>query len=383
METETAGRLKKRQGNRRLRYGMRAAAQDLSDVRSVCSCGRIRAKIFGSSTTAIDVVVGAGGAHYTGLVRCGSVWCCPVCMYRICRERAEEVRSLVMRHRATGGGVYMLTLTLPHDALDDLRPMRRHVSWAWSRVQGGAVYRRMKQRLGIVGTVRAMEVTNGPSGWHPHLHILILTEKKLEHPASGKLGGDAEAYKTMISRRWARYITTRNKETGKAYRPPSRDHGVSFVASHRDEYIAKLGLADELTRGSWKHAKELAGYRTPLQVLRDVAGAKATGADPVKRDVALWREYAAEMRGARQLTWSRGLRKRYELGDEQTDLELADREEGDTGVVVYSIESHVWDRYLRNNWSARAQLLAAAESGGIDGVLAVLDGLRGLQPVPF
>jgi hypothetical protein len=277
----------------------------------------------------------------------------------------------------------MLTLTMPHDALDDLGPMRRHVSKAWSKVTGGAVYQRLKKKLQIVGTVRAMEVTNGPSGWHPHLHILILTAGKLEHVSSGKLGSDAIAYKTTVARRWTRYITARNKETGRAYRAPSREHGVSFVASHRDEYIAKLGLADELTRGSWKHAKELAGYRTPLQVLRDISSAKLEKREPLRRDVALWREYAAEMRGARQLTWSRGLRVKYDLGPEQTDLELAAKEESDAGVVVYSIDPAVWDRWLRNNWSARAEILSGAELRGWDGVQAVLDSVQGLEPLPF
>jgi hypothetical protein len=304
-------------------------------------------------------------------------------MYRITRSRAEEVRTLVQRHRETGGGVYMLTLTLPHDALDDLGPMRRHVSWAWSKVQAGAAYKRKRERLKIVGAIRAMEVTNGPSGWHPHLHILVLTEEKLEHAASGKLSADAEAFKAMIYRRWSRYVTTRNKETGKAYRPPSREHGVSFVPSHRDEYIAKLGLADELTRGSWKHAKELSGYRTPLQVLRDITNAKAAKRDPSKRDVTLWREYAREMRGARQLTWSRGLRERYDMEPEQTDLELVESEDRENGVVVYEIPADVWDRWLRNNWSARAELLAGAESAGWDGVQAVLDVVQGLKRVPF
>jgi hypothetical protein len=304
-------------------------------------------------------------------------------MYRICRERAEEVRTLVQRHRDTGGGVYMLTLTMPHDALDALGPMRRHVSAAWRKATSGEVYRRLKNKLKIVGTVRAMEVTNGPSGWHPHLHILILTAERLENKSSGLLGSDAITYKTVVARRWARYITSRNSETGKAYRAPSREHGVSFVASHRDEYIAKLGLADELTRGSWKRSKELAGYRTPLQVLRDIAGAKLEKRAPVKRDVALWREYAAEMRGARQLTWSRGLRVKYDMGPEQTDLQLAEREEADAGAIVYSIDAAVWDRWLRNNWSARAEILSGAELRGWEGVQAVFDRLKGLEPVPF
>jgi hypothetical protein len=234
----------------------------------------------------------------------------------------------------------------------------------------------MRGRLKIVGSVRALEVTTGPNGWHPHLHVLVLTESPISDD-------DRKAYQTLVFRRWQRLITERNKKTGKAYRPPDREHGITFVPSHKDEYIAKLGLADELTRGSWKHSKDLAGYRTPLQVLRDITQARADGKIANSRDVALWTEYADEMRGARQLTWSRGLRRMYSMGDEQTDLELADKEESDPGQQIYVVSAAIWDRSFKNNWRARCQLLAAAELDGWDGVQRVIDRVSGLEPVPF
>jgi hypothetical protein len=178
-------------------------------------------------------------------------------------------------------------------------------------------------------------------------------------------------------------VTGRNKETGLAYRAPSREHGISFVQSRRDDYIAKLGLADELTRGSWKKSADFRGYRTPLQVLRDIAACRTARQRPNAHDVSIWKEYAKEMHGARQLTWSRGLRQLYDLGDEQTDMELADSEDADLGQVLYTIDGAVWDRYFRNNWSARCELLAGAELRGWDGVQAIVDRVRGLDPVPF
>jgi hypothetical protein len=305
-------------------------------------------------------------------------------MYKICQDRSEELRELVGRHRAAGGGVYMWTSTLPHDAGDELQPMRHHIAEAWQKMQTGNAYKRLKAMVGIVGTVRALEVTNGPSGWHPHLHILFLTDKPLEDRATGVVGRDGQRFVQAMKRRWTRRVTARNKETGKAYRPPSHEHGVTFLPCHKDEYITKMGLADELTRGSWKKSREVAGYRTPIQILANIAAARDTKSEPSKRDVALWTEYADAMKGAKQLTWSRGLRRRYNLAPEQSDLELLEREENDaSAVVMYTIADNVWDRYFRNNWRARCAVLVGADRDGWDGIQRVIDRLRGLEPVPF
>jgi hypothetical protein len=37
----------------------------------------------------------------------------------------------------------------------------------------------LRDRFGLVGYVRATEVTHGRSGWHPHLHVLLMTDRVL------------------------------------------------------------------------------------------------------------------------------------------------------------------------------------------------------------
>jgi hypothetical protein len=301
-------------------------------------------------------------------------------MQRISSARADEIRALVTRHRAAGGSVYLLTLTLPHDEGDDLRQLRKCVARAWSKVQSGNVFQRWKKRIGIVGTVRALEVNHGPNGWHPHIHVLVLTAGKLEDTKGG-MSKDAKNFETMVFRRWGSYITERDKKTKRAYRFPSREHGISFKQSHKDTYIAKMGLADELARGAWKSPRSRDGYRTPLQILRDVERRAENGVHPKGRDAKLWTEYADNMHGARQLTWSRGLRKLYDLGEEQTDLELAETEP--EAIQVYEFKPEIWDNYLKNDHAAQLRVLFGAEVGGWDGVQREIDRLRGRMPVPF
>jgi hypothetical protein len=339
--------------------------------------------IFGHEAGAALMVHPERGAYFTGLCHCGSVWECPVCAYSIAHGRAEELRELAAAHRATGGGVALLTLTTPHDVGDDLQAMRRHQSWAWSKVQAGAQYKRAKDKIGWVGTVAAREPTHGPNGWHPHIHVLLLTARPLQDPKTGKLGADGQAFLKVVYDRWCNYITVRNPTTGTIYRVPSREHGVTLVPSHKDDYISKMGLADEVTRGSFKTAKERAGHRTAFAILGTIKNELDAGREPSPRDVALWKEYAVAMRGARQLTWSRGLRKRYAI-PEQTDMELAEAADALAGAeLLVRFTDQFWDRHLRNNYRLRCELLAAATRRGLAGVLPIIDRINGLKVVPF
>lgn len=371
-----ARRARQRHDEHTLRWTMRRGSNRLTERKNVAKCGRCR---YMEST--VGIAVGPdGGAYYTGLVRCGSVWECPVCMATISARRSQEVKELVSRHRATGGGAYMLTLTLPHDAGDELRAMRKHVTKAWSKVQAGEPYKRMKERIGLVGTIRALEVTHGPSGWHPHLHILVLTKGKIEDRATGDIDAAGRAYEEFVYRRWVDHVTRRNEITGQIYRAPTRSNGISFVPSHKDEYIAKLGLADEITRGSWKKAAEFGGSRTPLQILHDYTRLEY-GSIEHKRAAKLWREYAIAMVGAKQLTWSRGLRKLYEMGEEQTDLEIVEAE--NAAPAVHYVSADWWDTKLKWHMEKQLHLLYLADLHGIQGVIAGIDELNGLRPVPF
>jgi len=321
---------------------------------------------------------GRGGtAHYTGLVRCGSVWACPCCSYVICRKRAGELGQLLDRHTAIGGGDCMATLTVAHDLETPLKPLREHVARAWQFVVSGAPWKRMRDRYGIQ-FVRGAEQTIGPNGWHPHLHVLLVTRRPLS-------SDDMEQLRGWMFKRWAKAIARPHKETGLQFRAPlehggdGKPVGVVVGRMRRDEYITKLGLADELASPFTKEGRN--GRRTPWQLLHDIWAANGSK----KSDVDRWFEYITEMHGARQLTWSKGLRARYALPPEQTDLELAAQEE--QGITVYSFSDATWDDLIAPNVGLRIRILQLAESydpdEAADRITKLVDKAAGLQPVPF
>ena len=59
-------------------------------------------------------------AHYGNLVRCGSVWNCPVCSAQISEKRKVELKKAIENYRKKGGFVYLLTLTNRHNYGDNL-----------------------------------------------------------------------------------------------------------------------------------------------------------------------------------------------------------------------------------------------------------------------
>lgn len=341
---------------------MRETARELSPHKGVQKCGRTR--VFRG---AVELRGGYGTgkpAHFTGLHRCHSVWECPVCMQAISMGRAEELRAVLAEHRKRGGSDYMVTLTLPHRMGDALKPMRERVARAWQFVQSGAPWKRVKHRYGVEGYVRGLEETVGVSGWHPHLHVILLTRRKITK-------GEAEALKRWLYERWCTGIAKR-KAGEPDYGRPSWEHGISLEPGHVAKYLAKFGLADELAKPSFKRARN--GNRTPLQVLYDITRNARPGARPeageVAADLAIWGEYARAMRGARQLTWSKvrkpggqlvSLNQVFgveEAPDEQLSLEVQGAEDL---TPVYSFANEDWDRVIGPSLKLRLWVLDVAE----------------------
>jgi hypothetical protein len=372
--------------DRTLRYRMRAVGQRLTDSKSVTRCGRWLAGYGDSASVSLRVNHPIGGtprAYFAGLYRCSSVWECPVCAPRIQRGRADEVQELNKRHQAAGGGMYLVTLTIPHDQGDRLRPLRKHVSRSWTRAVNGKPWQRWKSALGIIGQVRALEVTHGPNGWHPHLHLALYTST----PAAARA---LVAFRTWLRARWEKFVTQPTAD-GRKFRAPAWRHGVKVSRLRAAEYLTKMGLAAwELTSSSTKAGRP--GHRTPFQILRDVA----LGVDRERQraDSILWRVWAHAMAGARQLTYSPGLRKRYRLGEPLEDAQLPDSQgelevtgAGDGSELIATFTRSEWRDILRarNSVALRLRLLAVIDLERdlwSDAVVKVVEESRGIF-VPF
>ena len=323
------------------RYALRDGLRQWTNTPRVAKCGRCRI------ASDVQVKMYAGRAHYSGLLSCGNVWLCPVCAAKIATRRTAEVHHALTSHLAVGGGAEFLTLTLPHDDGDVLAVTRRIAADGWRRVQQGREWMALKQTVGITGTIRTLEVTHGRNGWHPHLHVVVLTCRPFT---------DAERAQ-LLTHAFASWRTAVVKAGQRAPLPQHTTLTPVRGASDVSAYVTKIGAALEVTQGAAKTGRR-AGQRTPFAVLADFL--EYGDAD----DLAVWREWEAGIKGAKQLTWSRGLRAQFDVAD-VTDEALAAEDVG--GVEVASLSAEEWHVVCRT-LTGPCAVLEAAERGGADAV---------------
>lgn len=319
----------------------------------------------GSSLVHVMHDASTGRASYAGLVTCGSVWMCPVCAAKISEKRRQELADAISRHEANGGRVVMVTFTIKHHSGDDLESMVQSIKQARKRMLSGKRSASFNARYGVVGRVRAFEVTHGfRNGWHPHIHELVF----LDGPV------DLAAFQTELRRAWASSVE-------KAGLREVNDYGckVSFADSAEGvltlgEYVAKMGeLGVDCDNRTWGPECELSKQtvkrgkagRNPFELLE----AFTFGGD--FQAGALWQEYARVFKGERLLRWSNGLRDLLGMGAEESDEALAEEVEATgTGSLLVSLTVQEWRSVVGQD--LRAELLEEARSGSCVAVTAFL-----------
>lgn len=280
-------------------------------------------------------------ASYKGLVICGNVWGCAVCGARISRIRRAEMNVLLAWARAEGLVPILLTLTARHGRKDSLDHLLHGMKEAKRRLRQRAEWR----RLPFEGSVTATEITHGlRHGWHPHFHELILLRAESEEEA-------LDMARTLRSP-WLASL--------RAYGLDGASAAFDIRgAAEAGNYVAKWGVAEEMTLSGDKAAKAKNGHergRLPSELATLGADGDATAAK-------LWVEYFEATSGKRrnQLVWSKGLKLKCGV-EEVSDEDAAMKEAEDEDTTEHAGE---WDG---EDWkplqSKRVRLMDAAEEGG-------------------
>jgi len=205
-------------------------------------------------------------------------------------------------------------------------------------------WRRWTETIGLVGSVRALEVTYGLNGSHVHIHALLFCEGS----------GVCSPRSSDLVKAWQAACTAVGF-------PMPNEHGVDVRnGNYAAHYVGKWGLDCELTKSHVKRGGD--GGRTPWDLLQaSLDGDVEAG--------QLFVEYAIAFFGQRQLVWSTGLRKKLRLDEEKTDKQLAE-EATEKAEIIAEIPPDAWERVLR--YEAQAEVLAVAERHGAVGVNAFL-----------
>ncbi|GAB3632269.1 hypothetical protein GCM10027421_16220 [Microbacterium shaanxiense] len=271
--------------------------------------------------------------------------------------RADEIERAAQHAQEGNLGLAFTTITLRHKSDDTLAASIDLLLQAWRSVVSWRAWRRLADRLGYLGAIRATEVTYGGNGWHPHSHFLMVFERPLS--AAELASFEAETFAL-----WAKAVEKRGG------RLPSREHGVKVQRVDGDgavlaNYLSKVqekaserrtSIGAEIARGDLKRGR--GESLAPFELL-DAAG---PGTEQARM---LWVEFVTSTQGRRAFSWTKGLRDLLLPGEEEkTDDEVIEEAEAFEPVAV--IEASTYDRAFRNDADRLAEALEIAESGDLD-----------------
>ncbi|MFD2204671.1 protein rep [Kiloniella antarctica] len=354
-QNSQVGNLSEKKDQKYRRHALRRSSSALMRQERVSCCGQ---KTIGGFASLHHH---QGQSHFGSVETCGSVWMCPVCAAKITQGRLTELDALLDSHRLVSGHAYMATLTIPHHRFQSCAELKQAVANAWRKVKTGKGWQTARDSNLWIGDIRALEITHGDNGWHPHLHILVFFD---HHATDGQMLEFGE----WLFETWAKSVERNG--FGRCSRNAFRYDRVND-AKGAAEYVGKWGVAMEMTKA---HVKRSKNGRTPWQILTDY---NETGDE---RDAGLFQEYAIAFKGARQLTWSRAfkrrnlseipsIRKRYLEGEELSDQELSEEptmKETQTAFITRDLFKTISGKAMT------ADVLSAQERGGLDEVLTLL-----------
>ena len=310
------------------RYRVRGLVKFVEAVEGSCAFGRVSSCGFALGGDGLVEIKEHEGVCYPSgsLLQCGSIWVCPVCSAKIRARREVELETAAKEWVSRGGSLAMLTFTLRHNESMTLIEVLNALLGSYRKLRNRQSFEKLRSLL--VGSVRALEVTYGANGWHPHLHLLLFV-------APG-------ATEDAVQDRLPSMITDwRNLVQQSLGAVPSVERAIDLLwfgddASTAAGYVSKI--AKEMTLSDSKSGFD------PFALL-DVTG---VGRD---RAVARFIEYANTMKGRHAMDWSPGLRDLLGLGEEKSDEEVANDDVDLGDAIVAVVLGRQWNRFMREGTS--------------------------------
>ena len=325
--------------------GRKAELKHPLNFHRTCKCRYIP---LGNGNVSVHQHQDTGNAFYGGLQICGSVWTCPVCAAKIEAKREVEISKFFTWAYKKGRGkkVVMVTFTFPHSIDQPLKENLDAFLAALRKLRAGAPWKRIKDRNGFDGLIRALEINHGVNGWHPHTHELWCVDESV----------NTNELQATVTNRWMTMLKKAGLLLGddKAARRYAVDIKDNMSAT---QYLTKHGKKTwggdrELAKASTKKGKK-AG-RSPFQLAADAAGGCG-------KSEALWWEYVRATKGKSRLYWSEGLKGKVGITDKKDEVLAAEQTE--KADLLGLLTTKQW-KAVRASGRSTAGLLEAAESGG-------------------
>lgn len=319
---------------------------------SVIGCGRWKA--FGHKLAA-EIRVEGGRASMEGHFRCGCSWTCESCARQNVASNRSWLRGALfpaLRENGLTGSLVTLTLSHSYDVPWQVPVASLKKAFGLMDRRLAKVYR----KAGSVGKFKAVEVTVGRNGLHPHYHILL----------THRPDADIDGLKDAMRRAWFAAV----EEVG-AF---CNERGFDFQEDRLETYVAKMECAYELAAQSTKRGRK--NGRTLSQLLDGAgAGDDTAGAEWQRAIAALGKTNRFH---AGSLGKKLGIPTPSEWEDEPAEAAGDDAESQEIPepvVIEYPLDDHLAATNPASGRAGLALILRAARRGGRPAVLLMVNAL--------
>jgi plasmid rolling circle replication initiator protein Rep len=223
---DLASRAQKAKKQKR-RYELQAAARAiLPKFHRIQSCHRRAAH----GATYATIESNGDRARLANVHTCDCGYACPVCAPKIAMKHATELAAAVTAAYKKGWTVIHVTYTLSHHKGESLEKVLSSLADARRKYfLAGRGFQTISQKIGLEGSARALEVTTGDNGWHPHFHELMFLS-----------AGVYDGLEADLTQRWIASLA-------KLGATASEDHALRIEegSQHISEYLNKFGRLPE------------------------------------------------------------------------------------------------------------------------------------------
>jgi len=363
------------------KFTLQAAARELTDSNALRSC--LRVPIPNSQTVDVMKRKDSDRTYYRNLCTCKLVWLCPICASRISNKRTAELTAFLSQTRDTNTvdregfavtrreliyHVAMITFTVGHKMSTPLARSMKVLKAAYHGIWSGRASKRFYDAYGLVGSVRAFEVTHGAvNGWHPHIHTLLISEKPFT------LLAVSEMYAALATR-WV-------DEVERAGGYATKERGVDIMRGEEAliKYVTKAG--QKIAKTTIDKSPIMEVGLTPAKVAHlDGRTLWQLLADYVRGDVEsgeLWTTAQGQLIGTKQLLPSNSVKALLRDPDALDDNNAAMPDDNPEDVCLAKLSLDEWR--LVHRWGLRGQLLQVARREGTVGVWDFMNRLRAMS----
>lgn len=313
----------------------------------ICGC---KTKGFEGDTLPINVVKGQKGAvYFQGLLKCGSMWRCPVCSYKLTQHKQNQVYfySSEWQRKNPSNKISFVTLTIKHHKNMTLKMSLENLVDEFRKYQRTKVFERLNKKNDTLGFIKSIEITwNEKNGWHPHLHLLFFHQSE-----------NIESYHKELVSNWIKRVKIKGTKSAQKCKEVFSVKGIT-------DYVTKWDISREMTNTLQKKSKT--GSLSPFEILKMLTDKNYTTLSKEKLE-SLYSSYCRVTTGKHKIHISKKIKEALLTEEKKVEFEKSDieiLEDDKVEKLLLQIDQELWQEIVEKEM--QAEILNAMEIENFD-----------------